>query len=133
MNSNNLLRDVKILAVDDDRDTREMLRFILEGQGADVAVAQSVPEAVDTFHNFVPHVILTDIGMADYNGYALMAQVRADDEKSGRTTPAIALTAYTSPADEETALSAGFLKYLSKPFEPAELIEAIRSVVPDVR
>jgi CheY-like chemotaxis protein len=129
MISNDRLRDVRILAVDDDKDTREMLRFILEQQAAKVIVVTSVTEAVESFQKSPPDVILSDIAMPDYNGYALIALLRANDKKTGRTTPAIALTAYTSPADEETALAAGFQKYMSKPFEPAELIEVIRSLV----
>jgi CheY-like chemotaxis protein len=129
MDLNNRLRHVRILAVDDDKDTREMLRFILQQQAAHVIAAKSVTEAVDSFQSFPPDVILTDIAMPDYNGYALIALVRASDKKMGRTTPAIALTAYTSPADKKTALEAGFQKYIAKPFEPAELIEAICSLV----
>jgi CheY-like chemotaxis protein len=129
MISNERLRDVHILAVDDDKDTREMLRFILEQQAAKVVVVKSVTEAVECFKNSPPDLILSDIAMPDYNGYALIALLRANDKKAGRVTPAIALTAYTSPADEETALAAGFQKYMAKPFEPAELIEAIRSLV----
>ena len=129
MASTNRLRDVRILAVDDDKDTREMLRFILEQQAARVVVAKSVTEAVDSLRTSPPDLILSDIAMPDYNGYALIALVRDNDKRSGRLTPAIALTAYTSPADEEAALAAGFQRYMSKPFEPGELIEAICSLV----
>ena len=129
MKSNNRLQDLRILAVDDHKDTREMLRFLLQRQGANVIAVESVTEAVDSFQSLPPDLILTDIAMPDYNGYGLIALVRANDKKIGRTTPAIALTAYTSPADEQTALAAGFQKYMSKPFEPAELIEAIRNLV----
>jgi len=107
-----------------------MLRFILEQQAAKVVAVESVNEAVDSLQNSPPpDVILSDIAMPDYNGYAFIAILRENDKKLGRVTPAIALTAYTSSADEETALAAGFQKYMSKPFEPAELIEAIRSLV----
>jgi DNA-binding response OmpR family regulator len=129
MTRNDKLRGLHILAVDDDEDTLEMLRFILQQQGANVVTADSVTKAVDTLRQFVPDVILTDIGMPDYNGYALIKLVRAKDEKEGRNTPTIALTAYTSTADKQTALSSGFQKYLSKPFDPAELIETIGGLV----
>ena len=129
MNSYDRLRGVRILAVDDDKDTREMLRFILEQQAATVVAVKSVTEAVDSVQQSPPDLILSDIAMPDYNGYALISLVRANDKKVGRLTPAIALTAYTSPADEETALAAGFQRYMSKPFEPAELIDAICGLV----
>ena len=128
MDSRKRLNDVRILIVDDDNDTREMLRFILEQAGAQVLPAGSVPDAMEMYKTSKPGVIVADIGLPEYNGYALMAQIREQDSKLGRKTPVIALTAYTSPADEETALAAGFRKYLAKPFEPAEIIEAIREV-----
>jgi CheY-like chemotaxis protein len=123
------LHDVRILVVDDDKDMREMLRFVLEQQAAKVSVAESVTEAVSCMENSPPDLILTDIGMPGFNGYALVSLVRENDKKDGRKTPMIALTAFTSPADRETALSAGFERYLSKPFDPAELIEVICSLV----
>src|SRR5437867_2118049 len=122
MTEKNRLRDLRILAVDDDQDTLEMLRFILHKEAANVVAVDSVTKAVESLRQFAPDVILTDIGMPDYNGYALIALVRAKDKKEGRVTPAIALTAYTSPADKETALASGFQKYISKPFHPGELI-----------
>jgi len=128
MNSRERLSDVRVLIVDDDNDTREMLRFILEQAGAQVLPAGSVPDAIEIYKTSNPKIIVADIGMPEYNGYALIAQIQEEDAKLGRSTPVIALTAYTSPADEQTALTAGFRKYLSKPFEPAEIIEAIREL-----
>jgi len=129
MRTNDRLSDLRILVVDDDRDTREMLRFILEQDAAQVIAASSVAEALESYKSSRPDVIVADIAMPEYNGYALIAQIRAHDKELGRSTPAIALTAYTSPADEATALAAGFQKYMSKPFEPAKIIEAIRSTL----
>jgi CheY-like chemotaxis protein len=126
MNTN--LKDVKVLVVDDDKDTREMLRFVLEQAGARVMSAASVVEALESYKTSAPNAIVADIGMPENNGYALIASIRELDKELGRTTPAIALTAYTSPADRETALASGFQKYMSKPFEPRKIIEAIRSL-----
>jgi CheY-like chemotaxis protein len=123
------LRGLRILVVDDDKDIREMLRFVLEQEAGTISVAGSVMEAIDNYKNSPPDVILADIGMPEYNGYALMSLIREYDEQLGRSTPVIALTAYTSPADEKAAMAAGFRKYMAKPFEPAEIIEGIRSVV----
>jgi CheY-like chemotaxis protein len=125
MSRNDRLRDRRILVVDDDKDTLEMLRFILEQAGAQAIAVGSVAEAIESYRSSPPDLIVTDIGMPDYNGYALIALIRAHDKELGRTTPVIALTAYTSPADEKTALAAGFQKYMSKPFEPGEIIEEI--------
>ena len=123
------LRDRRILVVDDDNDTREMLRFILEQEGGQVTAVGSVAEALETYKRSRPQVIVADIGMPEHDGYALIAMIRDYDKELGQTTPVIALTAYTSPADEKTALAAGFQRYMSKPFEPAEVIEEIRSVL----
>ena len=125
MSTNDRLRDRQILVVDDDRDTREMLRFILQQAGGQAVAVGSVAEAIESYKSSPPDLIVTDIGMPEYNGYALIALIRAHDNELGRTTPIIALTAYTSPADEETALAAGFQKYMSKPFDPGEIIEEI--------
>src|ERR1051326_7147922 len=127
---NNPLQNVRILAIDDDNDTREMLRYILEQAGGEVTAVESVKEALESFQNSPPDVIVSDIGMPEYNGYALISLIRASDERLGRKTPAIALTAYTSPADEKTALASGFQKYIGKPFGPRELIESIRALLP---
>ena len=126
---NHPLQNVRILAIDDDNDTREMLRFILQQAGGEVTAVESVKEALESFQTSPPDVIVSDIGMPEYNGYALISLIRANDERMGRTTPAIALTAYTSPADEKTALESGFQKYIGKPFGPAELIDSIRTLV----
>ena len=130
MGTNHPLENVRILAVDDDNDTREMLRFILEQAGGEVTAVESVKEALECFQTSPPDVVVSDIGMPEYNGYALISLIRATDERTGRTTPAIALTAYTSPADEKSALAAGFQRYIGKPFGPRELIESIRNLIP---
>ena len=119
------LRDLRILVVDDDKGTREMLGFILEQAGGHVVPVGSVAEALESYKSSPPDVIVCDIGMPDYNGYALIALVRAHDKALGRTTPVIALTSFTSPADKDTALAAGFRTYMSKPFDPGEIIEEI--------
>src|ERR1051326_1552483 len=120
MRANDRLRDLQILVVDDDKDTREMLRFILEQAGGHAAVAGSVAEALESYKSSPPDAIVSDIGMPNYNGYALIALVRSRDKELGRTTPVIALTSFTSPADKDTALAAGFQTYMSKPFDRSE-------------
>jgi CheY-like chemotaxis protein len=123
------LRDLRILVVEDDSDTREMLRFVLERHTGKVTAVSTVEEALEAYKTFVPSVVIADLGLPGANGYALMTLIRAHDERLGRSTPAIALTAYTSPADEETALAAGFRRYMSKPFDPAWIIEAVCSLL----
>jgi CheY-like chemotaxis protein len=123
------LNNIRVLVVEDDRDTRQMLTFIFEQTGADVVAAGSFNEAMKAYRELPPNVVVADIGMPDYNGYALISRMREEDRELGRTTPAIALTAYTSEADRQQALSAGFQKYMAKPFEPAELIANVVDLI----
>ena len=125
--------NASILVVEDDHDTRELLRFFLEQQGAKVVTADSVEPAVESYQAVPPNILITDIGMPGYNGYALIALIRAHDKQTGRRTPAIALTAFASPADRETALAAGFDAYLEKPFLPAELLATIATLLDQSR
>jgi len=128
MRSNDRLRDLRILIVDGDKDTRETLHLILQQAGGRVIAAGSVAEAFENYKSSLPDVILADIGVPEYIGYALISLIRAHDKEFGRTTPVIALGANTSPADEETALAGGFQKYMSKSFDPGEIIEEIRRI-----
>ena len=129
MERNDGLKGIRVLVVEDERDTRQILTFIFEQSGAAVVAASSFDEALKVYQEIEPSVLVSDIGMPDFNGYALITRIREEDKKRGRLTPAIALTAYTSDADRQQALSAGFQKYVSKPFEPARLIEAVLDLV----
>jgi len=119
------LKGIHILVVEDDPDTRELLKVLLQTQAGIVTTAASVPEALSAYDTSLPHVIVADIGMPDYNGYALIGRVRARDRERGNIIPAIALTAYTTAIDRDTVLSAGFQVHMPKPFEPARLISVI--------
>jgi CheY-like chemotaxis protein len=122
---NDGLKDINILVVEDDEDTRDLLKVLLEAQGAGVTSTASVQEALTSYDQSRPHVIVADIGMPDYNGYTLIGRVRSRDREKGKMVPAIALTAYTTAIDRDTVLSAGFQVHMSKPFEPSRLISVI--------
>src|SRR5262245_54626926 len=120
------LRGLKVLVVEDDDDTRELLRVLLQTNGADVTAVSSVPEALNVYDNGRPDVLVADIGMPEYNGYTLIGRVRARDrEERGRMVPAIALTAYATATDRDTVLSAGFQVHVPKPFEPNALVALV--------
>jgi|RhiMetdeSRZDD1v2_1073273.scaffolds.fasta_scaffold152710_3 CheY-like chemotaxis protein len=127
--SKDRLKDVRILVVEDDHDSREIVQFVLEQSGAAVMAVEGYAEAIEAYHQIEPNVLVADIAMPDYNGYALIARIREEDKELGRVTPAIALTAYTSDADKKTALAAGFQEYMSKPFQPGQLITKIVRLV----
>jgi CheY-like chemotaxis protein len=126
MNPNHtLLSGKRILVVEDDSDTREILRFVLEQSGADVTAVPAVEPALEAFGTSKPDAVVADIGLPGYNGYALIAKIREIDRKSGDRTKCIALTAYATTTDRDTTLSAGFDAYLAKPFAPDELVRTI--------
>ena len=123
------VKGIRVLVVEDDNDTRELLRILLQGDGAVVTAAASVQEALSAYDQSRPDVIVADIGMPEYNGYTLIGRVRARDREHGRMTPAIALTAYATSSDRDTVLSAGFQIHMPKPFEPEKLISVIADLV----
>ncbi|MEH2194540.1 MAG: PAS domain S-box protein [Nostoc sp.] len=123
------LNGVKVLLVDDERDTRELIAFILEQSGAVVTQVASAMEALQALPQFQPNLLLTDIGMPEIDGYMLMRQIRAMSPEEGGKIPAIALTAYASEADYQQAIAAGFGQHITKPVEPAKLVRAIANLI----
>jgi CheY-like chemotaxis protein len=119
------LKGIRILVVEDDEDTREVLKVLLETQGSAVTATGSVQQALSAYDEARPDVIVADIGMPDYNGYTLIGRVRARDREHGSIVPAIALTAFATAIDRDTVLSAGFQVHMPKPFEPSQLISVI--------
>jgi hypothetical protein len=120
------LDGVRVLVVDDNTDTREMLATVLDEQGAVTAVAGSAAEAIASMLVTRPDVLVSDVGMPNEDGYSLLRKVRAI-----APIPAIALTAYTGPQDARMAELAGFDRHLAKPIVPARLVDAVaRLVVP---
>jgi signal transduction histidine kinase/CheY-like chemotaxis protein/putative methionine-R-sulfoxide reductase with GAF domain len=115
------LDGARVLVVDDEADTREVLGVLLRGAGAEVRTSDSAAAALDAFKSWRPDVLVADIAMPGDDGYALLSRVRdlAPD------TPALALTAYAHPQDRQRALAAGFHDYVAKPFEPPSLVAAI--------
>lgn len=123
------LNNVKILIVDDDADTREFIAFLLEQYGANVTAVASANEALAALTESVPDVLLSDIGMPEMDGCMLIRQVRNLPPEQGGQIRAIALTAYAGQINEKQILAAGFHKHIAKPVEPAELVEAIASLL----
>jgi signal transduction histidine kinase/ActR/RegA family two-component response regulator len=119
------LEGIHVLVVEDEEDIRLLLRRILEAGGAQVEALVSTAEAFDLFEAATPDVLVACTGMPDCNGHALVAKLRAHDRKNGRMTPAIAMTAYATPLDQEAALAAGFQLHMAKPFEPKALTTAV--------
>jgi len=119
-----------ILVVEDDSDTIQMIKIVLEQNGARVVPAGSVPDALERFESERPDAIVTDIGMPGLNGYALIAEIRRLDAERGENTKALAVTAFATARDQELALASGFNGYITKPFDPQTLVQAIVDVIP---
>jgi CheY-like chemotaxis protein len=117
------LAGLRLLIVDDEADAREVMRFMLERGGAQVRIADSAAQALDAIREERPDLLISDIGMPVEDGYVLVRRLRAMEEGLGRRLPAIALTAYASEEDTRRALTAGFDAHLSKPVDPARLID----------
>jgi signal transduction histidine kinase/CHASE3 domain sensor protein/ActR/RegA family two-component response regulator len=118
-----------ILVVDDEQDNREVLKVLLEGCGANVVTASSVPEALRALREAPPDLLVSDIGMPGEDGYSLISQVRALSGEQGGRVPAVALTAYARVEDRTRALMAGFNMHVAKPVEPTELLAILSSLV----
>jgi PAS domain S-box-containing protein len=121
------LDGVRVLLVDDEPDSNEAVRVLLDRCGAEVRVAGSAAHAYEILSRWHPNVVVTDIGMPGEDGYAFLARVRARQDDSAQV-PAIALTAFASADDRVRLLSAGFRLHLAKPVEPGELTAAIAAV-----
>lgn len=119
------LEGVKVLVVDDDTDTRQLVTVILEKRHAKVIALASASEALNFLQHSQVDVLVSDIGMPETDGYTLLRQVKLLASKQGKQIPAIALTAYAGEIDQRRAVSAGFHLHLSKPIAPDELVMAI--------
>ncbi|HJR07663.1 MAG TPA: ATP-binding protein [Pyrinomonadaceae bacterium] len=123
------LEGLRVLVVDDEPDTRRLLRTVLERCGSEVTTAGSAAEAVVAFNASKPDVLISDIGMPEEDGYELIAKLRASEAAgSNGRIPAIALTAYARVEDRVRALNAGFQVHVPKPIEPVELLAVVASL-----
>jgi CheY-like chemotaxis protein len=122
------LSGVSVLAVDDDADALAMVRDILEAAGAAVTSAGSADAALAHLAVQRPDVLVTDLGMPFVDGFELIARLRQNPSARGRSVPAAALTAYARSDERARALQAGFQMHLSKPINPVELVEAVRTL-----
>ena len=116
------LTDLRILLVDDEADSRELLELILSSCGAEVVTANSASEAFEKIKNKKIDLVISDIGMPEEDGFSLIRKIRQLPAEQGGETPAIALTAYARAEDRVQAFRAGFQMHIAKPVEPAELI-----------
>lgn len=129
LNSEHLLRGLKILVVDDEADSLSLLRAILIRSGSEVRCCASAANAIREFKEWNPDLLVSDIGMPQVDGYELIRKLRELKSSSAQGFPAIALTAYATPDDRDRALAAGFQMHLAKPVEPVKLVTSVAAAV----
>ena len=122
------LKGVKVLAVEDEKDARDLLVAVLEQCGAEIRTCESVSQALEMLKDFEPDVLVSDIGLPEEDGYSLIRKVRAREEGTGKRLPAVALTAFARVEDRLKALTEGYNMHVAKPVEPAELALVIASL-----
>jgi CheY-like chemotaxis protein len=121
----NRLTAVRVLVVEDDDDTRELVRTTLEDAGALVEAVATADEARQEMLSDPPDVLISDIRMPEEDGYSLMRSLRS----AGAATPAIALTAYARLEDADEAIASGFQMHLAKPVDAGRLIDAVETLL----
>ncbi|APR82884.1 two-component sensor histidine kinase [Minicystis rosea] len=127
------LAGVRVLLVEDEVDSRELLRETLEQHRARVTAVGSVGEAIVALGSSRPHVLVSDIAMPGADGYDLIRHLRSRHAAEGGDIPALALTAYTRSEDRARTLAAGFQMHASKPFEPLDIVSAVAQLAASTR
>jgi PAS domain S-box-containing protein len=122
------LSGLRVLAVDDEPDARELVRRVLEERDATVRTAGSVDEAISIFKNWSPDVLISDLGMPGRDGFELIRSIRTLPEDSGGKVAAAALTAYARSEDRTRAMLAGYQTHVAKPVDPIELIAVVATL-----
>ena len=120
---------LRILVVDDDRESCEMMLEALRRHGASVQCALSATEATARLLEFTPDLVLSDIAMPGRDGYAVLSEVRQVETTLGRRVPVAAVSAYAHADDRRRAIAAGFDQYLAKPVDPAALASTVKALV----
>ena len=123
------LKGLRVLVVDDEKDARELLATVFGQCRAKTLAVESAAEALENIEEFDPHIIVSDIGLPEEDGYDLIRKIRArEKETNSKRIPAVALTAYACLDDRMKALAAGFQMHVPKPVEPAELAAVVASL-----
>jgi CheY-like chemotaxis protein len=120
------LQGKKILLVEDDLLCAEMFRVFLEGEGAEIKTSARTFEALDVLREWMPDLIISDLGLPDEDGISLIKKIRSNSHHVN--VPAIALTGYGKD-EGARAMAAGFQLYISKPVEPDQLLNVVNKLL----
>ena len=119
---------LKVLVVDDEIDTRELISEVLKECGSEVVLSGSAAEALEALEQHQPDILISDLGMPDEDGYSLISKIRSLPPERGGQIPAAALTAYARAEDRMRVLRSGFQFHLPKPVDSAELVTVVASL-----
>src|ERR1041384_1835890 len=128
-NNTRPLDGVQLLVVDDDADSREMLNAALSAYGGEVRTCASSAQALKTLEEWLPDILVSDIGMPGEDGYALIRQIRKLPPERGGKTPALALTGYATLDDHKRTLAAGYQMHMAKPIEMGKLVAVLATLL----
>ena len=123
-----VLRGATVLVIEDHADSRDLLVNVLEAAGARVLSAAASAKALELAAAERPDLLVVDIGLPGEDGYSLLRRVRSLEALTGRSVPAVAVTAYARTSDRDQALAAGFAHHMAKPVDPHQLVELLASL-----
>ncbi|MGN6185526.1 MAG: ATP-binding protein, partial [Thermoanaerobaculia bacterium] len=121
----NVLAGARVIVVDDDEGARRIMTTAFERAGATVLACDNANDAFDAVHQWRPDILVSDLAMPQEDGYSLIRRLR----DAGSRVPALAITAYVRAEDEARVRDAGFQRHVAKPFDPDELVKAVRALV----
>ena len=124
-----ILNGLRILVVDDEADSRELVATVLTRSGGEVRCSQSAADALEAFKEWQPDLLISDLAMPNEDGYSLLRKIRRLRSKRAKEIPAVALSAYASDEDRAISLAKGFQMHLPKPIEPDKLVTSVAEVV----
>jgi CheY-like chemotaxis protein len=127
------LAGARVLVVDDEKDTLEILEMLIRAHGAQTESASSAADGLACLGTFRPDALVSDIAMPGQDGHEFMRQVRALPANRGGRVPAVALSAHVYSEDRERALAAGFDAFLPKPVRPNALVDCLRALIARAR
>ena len=124
-----ILADLRVLFVEDDADTRDLLAYALMNEGAEVVTVESASKALEVFNRERFDVLVSDAGLPGEDGWSLIGTIRRMTPENGGHIRAIALTGYAYPDDEARSLAAGFDVHITKPAELSLVVATIARLV----
>jgi signal transduction histidine kinase/ActR/RegA family two-component response regulator len=124
-----MLKGISVLLVEDNEDSRDMLKIMFEQHGIKTTAVDSAAAALSAIEKIQPDILVSDVGLPGEDGYSLIRKVRLLSPEKGGAVPAVALTGYASLQDRTDALNSGYQEHLSKPVDIDKLIELVKSLV----